>query len=152
MQFCPNTPISVSISIEAGQKSRKKISPVFTMKHTKRTIYKYHPSGHTRTNNIVVNCLSRIFSNSIPISHFHLHISSSLFLFLYLFYLHPSLSTFTRISLSSRDREREGERKRVGLADLALAIRLYGGRGWEEGVQACCGRNSVMNTYARVKW
>lgn len=92
---------------------------------------------------------------SISISHFHLCISSSLFyLFLHLFNPYPSLSLYLLVSRSGKkERGRGRERKGVGLADLVLAIRVWsaalrGGRG----VQACCGRNSVMNTYARVKW
>lgn len=93
---------------------------------------------------------------SISISHFHLCISSSLFyLFLHLFNPYPSLSLYLLVSRSGKKGEREGERKkrgrsgRFGTGDSRLKRGSLTGGG---GVQACCGRNSVMNTYARVKW
>lgn len=92
---------------------------------------------------------------SISISHFHLCISSSLFyLFLHLFNPYPSLSLSSCLAIRKK-RERERERKkrgrsgRFGTGDSRLKSGSTRGEG---GVQACCGRNSVMNTYARVKW
>lgn len=66
-----------------------------------------------------------------------------------------SLSLYLLVSRSGKKGEREGERKkrgrsgRFGTGDSRLKRGSLTGGG---GVQACCGRNSVMNTYARVKW
>lgn len=92
---------------------------------------------------------------SISISHFHLCISSSLFyLFLHLFNPYPSLSLSFCLAIRKKKREEGGEKEKGSVWQIwywrfAVEARLYAGGG---GVQACCGRNSVMNTYARVKW
>lgn len=111
------------------------------------------------------NRLSQIFLNtslpplnlSIPIP---LYISSSLFFILIsLLSLSSSLSIFTPISLLSREKKGEGGREKengsvwqIWYWRFAVEARLYGRGEGRKGVQACCGRNSVMNTYARVKW
>lgn len=106
-----------------------------------------HQSGHTCTHTNVPSLSPSLISIFVSPPPFFIY--SCIFLILILL----SLSIFLSRDQEKKERGRGRERKGVGLADLVLAIRVWsaalrGGRG----VQACCGRNSVMNTYARVKW
>lgn len=107
-----------------------------------------HQSGDTCIHTNVPSLSPSLISIFVSPPPFFIY--SYIFLILILL----SLSIFLSRDQEKKERGRGRERKGVGLADLVLAI-----RGWsaalsrgEGRVQACCGRNSVMNTYARVKW
>lgn len=106
-----------------------------------------HQSGDTCTHTNVPSLSPSLISIFVSPPPFFIY--SCIFLILIL------LSLYLFVSRSGKKRERKGERKkrgrsgRFGTGDSRLKSGSTRGEG---GVQACCGRNSVMNTYARVKW
>lgn len=106
-----------------------------------------HQSGHTCTHTNVPSLSPSLISIFVSPPPF--------FIYSYIFLILILLSLYLFVSRSGKKRERKGERKkrgrsgRFGTGDSRLKRGSTRGEG---GVQACCGRNSVMNTYARVKW
>lgn len=106
-----------------------------------------HQSGDTCIHTNVPSLSPSLISIFVSPPPFFIY--SYIFLILILL----SLSIFLFRDQEKR-REKGGEKEKGSVWQIwywrfAVEARLYAGRG---GVQACCGRNSVMNTYARVKW